>query len=383
MSADDNVDVTDTSDFMSGLATMSTDLDDTKTEGDTDVSVVDRDITEPDADLVRTEDEPDQPAVQVVDDEPAQAAKKDDDDDDGLSEIVFLEDGTVEGDEPAETDAEDFEDPNTSVEKRVQRERRLKTESRQALDQEIQAGDQMYDRLTNVEKNYLNFKRDAYNMSTQVFSQYEASLQENIRMAKEAGDEEATSRFESQLLDVRDAKRTSEAERDKIPDADTVSRHQPNIQRTGRRPVGDAKTSDWIDNNSWFNDPAHSAKRAAAVAIETSIRNEGKLDPKSDEYWIEVSRRVSKEIQGVDVYTHDGRRARQKSGTPATGGRKRGGRGKQDIVGGGRAAPRARAPKKGQVTLTKGERQFLEQGFGLDMSDPKTQKEFASNYTGR
>ena len=67
-----------------------------------------------------------------------------------------------------------------------------------------------------------------------------------------------------------------------------------NTQRTDRQPATDPKAEEWAANNSWFGND--SAMTYTAFDIHKKLVEEEGYDPKTDEYYTEVDKRIRLEF---------------------------------------------------------------------------------------
>lgn len=65
-------------------------------------------------------------------------------------------------------------------------------------------------------------------------------------------------------------------------------------QPTAPDPAVAARTQEWVREHPWVQERGEAALIASAV--ETQLFNEGRLDPRSDDYWDEVDRRLAKRL---------------------------------------------------------------------------------------
>lgn len=147
--------------------------------------------------------------------------------------------------------------------------------------------------------------------------------------------------------------------------------YDPKVPRDLMTPNGDgtSRGRDWMDANSeWFRNPdKFGAEIAAAKAIDQQLAREGKFDLNSDEYYMELTKRVAMRFRDLEVHTLDGRVAR-------IGERQRGGGGGQrrDTTGSSsvRGSTQSRSPQRqgGKEVINSEERRMLER-FGIDFSN--------------
>jgi hypothetical protein len=92
-------------------------------------------------------------------------------------------------------------------------------------------------------------------------------------------------------------------------------------------PVIQQRAQDWAREHTWFDPQARDEDSAIAYAVERRVFAEGRLSPRSNEYWDEVDRRLAKRLpehyrdQGNDDDSDD-TRAQRDSGRRVNGSRK-------------------------------------------------------------
>lgn len=330
------------------------------------------------------DDDEDLGIIQFDDDEEDGKAKAgDDEEDEGLQAIVFDDDGEIE-DNDGDPDDDDFEEDDkstSSFQKRLGREQRLKTVAYKRAEDLATANDYLIERLTKAEAGQLTVRRDAASMTKTVLDGYEESLNEQIRLAQEMGDEEASRKAWDALREVQKGQATADQMLANAPTDEQIARYRPqNIPQVQSQPRVNAMAQDWIDNNGWFNDPKHTAKRAAVIAIDNQLAASG-IDKGSAEYYRKLSIKVAQEFPTLEVHSHDGRKV--KRADPKDGGRKRGGNTKKRDTSG---SAKSRAPvvqRKGGgkvIRLTGAQRDMME-SLGLDFSNKEHVAEFRRNHT--
>ena len=292
--------------------------------------------------------------------------------DEDLQEIVFEVGG--KGDNELEDDwDDDFQKPQTSVEKRIHRERRKKEEVNRRLEAVARNRDELYGRLSAQEAATIKARRDGALISKRLLSDEQALLQTIITKGKEYGDD--VSAYETKLLEVREGLRVADSILSEMPNDETLQRHQSRAQIVDAGTRVPPKTRDWIDNNPWFN--SNMAAREYALIKDRELAAAGS-DINSDAHMLKLTREVARRFPELEVYTHDGRIARIKSdGSTGTGAeRRRGGAGRQDVTSGGRGGKTTSS--KGKLSINRDEASFLKR-MGLDLTDPEVRKEYARN----
>ena len=130
-------------------------------------------------------------------------------------------------------------------------------------------------------------------------SEFESRVKTNLAAAKlalktaiESQDVEAQVAAQEQIANLTmDAARLSSMKnREEAPKKEV----NINTQRTDRQPATDPKAEEWAANNSWFGND--SAMTYTAFDIHKKLVEEEGYDPKTDEYYTEVDKRIRLEF---------------------------------------------------------------------------------------
>ena len=130
-------------------------------------------------------------------------------------------------------------------------------------------------------------------------SEFESRVKTNLAAAKlalktaiESQDIEAQVAAQEQIANLTmDAARLSSMKnRQEAPKKEV----NINTQRTDRQPATDPKAEEWAANNSWFGND--SAMTYTAFDIHKKLVEEEGYDPKTDEYYTEVDKRIRLEF---------------------------------------------------------------------------------------
>ena len=130
-------------------------------------------------------------------------------------------------------------------------------------------------------------------------SEFESRVKTNLAAAKlalktaiESQDIEAQVAAQEQIANLTmDAARLSSMKnREEAPKKEV----NINTQRTDRKPATDPKAEEWAANNSWFGND--SAMTYTAFDIHKKLVEEEGYDPKSEEYYAEVDKRIRVEF---------------------------------------------------------------------------------------
>ena len=130
-------------------------------------------------------------------------------------------------------------------------------------------------------------------------SEFESRVKTNLAAAKlalktaiESQDIEAQVAAQEQIANLTmDAARLSSMKnREEAPKKEV----NINTQRTDRKPATDPKAEEWAANNTWFGND--SAMTYTAFDIHKKLVEEEGYDPKTDEYYTEVDKRIRLEF---------------------------------------------------------------------------------------
>ena len=114
-----------------------------------------------------------------------------------------------------------------------------------------------------------------------------------------------------------DAKRKQEA-LDSIKRQATQQANKPNDSRPD--PMIARLATEWMEENPWYDPNGKNMESKIAISIDNALVEEG-YDPRSEDYWDELSERVQKYIPNVTNrgYNEPNRKARPKSFVTSSG----------------------------------------------------------------
>ena len=221
---------------------------------------------------------------------------------------VTLEDKAETDDVQVEPIAEDqqtedeFKKAESQTQKRINRltkkMREAEKNAEEALrfaKQKDQENQQLAQKLNQMDTNYV----DQY--SGRVESQM-AQTEQNLRAAMEVGDTEGAVAAQKEMTRLAvEADRAAQAkaaneQRNKAAEAQTIPQPDPRAYRQGVQtpPEPDAKAQAWAQKNEWFGND--SAMTYAAFGIHKDLVEQEGIDPKSDEYYTELDKRMGEEF---------------------------------------------------------------------------------------
>ena len=228
--------------------------------------------------------------------------------DEGQDVEVTLEDKTETNDVQAEPVAEDqqaedeFKKAENQTQKRINRltkkMREAEKNAEEALrfaKQKEQENQELAQKLTQMDTNYV----DQY--SGRVESQM-AQAEQNLRTAMDVGDSEGVVAAQKEMTRLAvEADRAAQAkaaneQRNKAAQARTAPQSDERAYRQGVQPPPepDAKAQAWAQKNEWFGND--SAMTYAAFGIHKDLVEQEGIDPKSDEYYTELDKRMGDEF---------------------------------------------------------------------------------------
>lgn len=228
--------------------------------------------------------------------------------DEGQDVEVTLEDKTETDDAQVDLVAEDqqgedeFKKAENQTQKRINRLTKKMREAEKNAEEALrfarqkeQENQQLAQKLTQMDTNYV----DQY--SGRVESQM-AQAEQNLRTAMDVGDSEGVVAAQKEMTRLAvEADRAAQAkaaneQRNKVAEAQTVPQPDPRAYRQGVQPPPepDAKAQAWAQKNEWFGND--SAMTYAAFGIHKDLVEQEGIDPKSDEYYTELDKRMSEEF---------------------------------------------------------------------------------------
>ena len=125
-----------------------------------------------------------------------------------------------------------------------------------------------------------------------------AQAEATLKAAMELGDTESAVAAQKQISQLAvQADRASQAkaaQEKKIEQAKAQPQVQPQVQQPVAPPPPDPKAQAWAERNDWFGND--SAMTYAAFGIHKELVEQDGIDPKTDEYYTELDRRMGEEF---------------------------------------------------------------------------------------
>ena len=188
---------------------------------------------------------------------------------------------------------DELKDYSEGVQKRIAKLTRKMREAERQREEAVQfaqAAKQNADRLekkmSTLDKSYVK------EFESRVTTNMDAARQ-SLRVAIEAGDVDGQVKAQEQIARLaQDASRLG-ALKDISETAPTQEVEQPAYQQP-RRAVNDPKAEEWAAKNAWFG--SDSAMTHTALDLHKVLVEEEGYDPKSDEYYEEVEKRIRLEF---------------------------------------------------------------------------------------
>tara|TARA_R100000654_G_scaffold31510_1_gene56459 strand:- start:2360 stop:3262 length:903 start_codon:yes stop_codon:yes gene_type:complete len=201
----------------------------------------------------------------------------------------------VQEDEPAQ---DQFEEAKNKTEKRINRlTKKMRDHEKNADDalkfaqQKEKENQELRDRLNKMDTSYLS------EYTGRVDSQM-AQAEATLKAAMELGDTESAVAAQKQISQLAvQADRASQAkaaQEKKVAQPVEQAQRQPQVQQTAPPPPPDPKAQAWAERNDWFGND--SAMTYAAFGIHKELVEQDGVDPKTDEYYTELDRRMSEEF---------------------------------------------------------------------------------------
>ena len=195
---------------------------------------------------------------------------------------------------------DEFQEAENKTQKRINRltkkMREAEKNAEEALNfakQKDQENKTLTQKLTQMDTNYV----DQY--SGRVESQM-AQVESNLRAAMEIGDTEAAVKAQKEMATLaveadraEQAKRAQERKSSQTQTPQAQARPQPQAQVQPPQPP-DPKAQAWAERNNWFGND--SAMTYAAFGIHKELVESEGIDPKTDEYYTELDKRMGEEF---------------------------------------------------------------------------------------
>ena len=201
----------------------------------------------------------------------------------------------VQEDEPAQ---DQFEEAKNKTEKRINRLTKKMRDHEKNADEALKFAQQkekenqeLRDRLNKMDTSYLS------EYTGRVDSQM-AQAEATLKSAMELGDTEAAVAAQKQISQLAvQADRASQARAAQEKKEEQL-KAQPQVQPQAQQPVAppppDPKAQAWAERNDWFGND--SAMTYAAFGIHKELVEQDGVDPKTDEYYTELDRRMGEEF---------------------------------------------------------------------------------------
>ena len=197
--------------------------------------------------------------------------------------------------EPAE---DQFEEAKNKTEKRINRLTKKMRDHEKNADEALKFAQQK-------EKENQELKERLNKMDTSYLSEYTgrvdsqmAQAEATLKSAMELGDTEAAVAAQKQISQLAvQADRASQAraaQEKKIEQVKAQPQVQPQVQQPVAPPPPDPKAQAWAERNDWFGND--SAMTYAAFGIHKELVEQDGVDPKTDEYYTELDRRMGEEF---------------------------------------------------------------------------------------
>ena len=212
--------------------------------------------------------------------------------------------------EPAE---DQFEEAKNKTEKRIGRLTKKMRDHEKNADEALKFAQQK-------EKENQELKERLNKMDTSYLSEYTgrvdsqmAQAEATLKSAMELGDTEAAVAAQKQISQLAvQADRASQAraaQEKKIEQVKAQPQVQPQVQQPVAPPPPDPKAQAWAERNDWFGND--SAMTYAAFGIHKELVEQDGVDPKTDEYYTELDRRMSEEFPHKFASKTQGKKAVQ------------------------------------------------------------------------
>jgi hypothetical protein len=245
---------------------------------------LDDDIEDDDQDVVVIEDDDEE---QSTDDDSAGT-----DDDESQDEPSDASDNQESDDETSLEDNETVEEKRERrrLERIARREHRKEKEeqNRRELRMLRKEREELANRLAVLERKTTGSEIAQIDSAIEDTVRIAEALKQDIRTATEANDgvamAEATDRYYKVQRRHEDLQRLKQAHTQGNRQQETRSPIDPTLRR---------HAESWMSKNSWYDPQGGDADSRVALAIDASLGQEG-WDPRTEEYWEELSERLSK-----------------------------------------------------------------------------------------
>ena len=206
-----------------------------------------------------------------------------------------VETTVVQEGEPAQ---DQFEEAKNKTEKRINRLTKKMRDHEKNADEALRFAQQK-------EKENQELRNRLNKMDTSYLSEYTgrvdsqmAQAEATLKAAMDLGDTEAAVAAQKQISQLAvQADRASQAraaQEKKEEQLKAQPQVQPQAQQPAAPPPPDPKAQAWAERNDWFGND--SAMTYAAFGIHKELVEQDGIDPKTDEYYTELDKRMSEEF---------------------------------------------------------------------------------------
>ena len=240
------------------------------------------------------------------------------DDDESRTNVRADSDGSDESSDES-SDEDDLRQYSKNVQNRIRKltaaRRQAEEEAQAAIQyiQQVQAQNEQYkQRLSTLDRGYMSEYENR-------ISSQEAQAKRALAEAYEAGDYDRIAEVQSAISQIAIEKERLRLQKQRAQQAQAQAQSQaqrqvPQQQAPQRQaPQRDEKLENWLERNKWFNQDKVMTSAARAIH-ETLVAEEG-YDPRTDEYYQEIDRRMRREMP----HKFQGERKNVQSVTPAGG----------------------------------------------------------------
>ena len=221
-----------------------------------------------------------------------------------------VETTVVQEGEPAQ---DQFEEAKNKTEKRINRlTKKMRDHEKNAdeafrfAQQKEKENQELRDRLNKMDTSYLS------EYTGRVDSQM-AQAEATLKAAMELGDTESAVAAQKQIsqlaVQADRANQAKAAQEKKAAQPIEQTQRQPQAQQPAPPPPPDPKAQAWAERNDWFGND--SAMTYAAFGIHKELVEQDGVDPKTDEYYTELDRRMSEEFPHKFASKTQGKKAVQ------------------------------------------------------------------------
>jgi hypothetical protein len=194
--------------------------------------------------------------------------------------------------EEKETEPKELEGVQTKgAQKRIRQLVKQRKERDEQIQQLIQQNEQLNHKLIGREKEFTQAQEITTETSEKQLQDSYSFARENYLEAYQSGDAEKVLKAQEALnQSQRDLENVGATKAALEKYKQEVELHEKQLQhQAATKPAADPKAVRWASNNEWFG--KDNVMTAAALAIDSDLKNLG-LDPSSDDFYIEVDKRL-------------------------------------------------------------------------------------------